>query len=46
MPELAWPIGAALVLGAAHMLGGMLLLVVVAVLMAVLFKALGDRTRR
>lgn len=46
MSELAWPVGAALVLGAAHEVGGMLLLIVVAVLMTVLFKVLGDRAAR
>lgn len=43
MSDALWLGGLALVLGVAHMLGGMLLLVVVAVIMTLLFKGLGDR---
>ena len=42
MSDALWLGGLAVVLGVAHMLGGMLLLVVVAVLATVLFKVLGD----
>lgn len=43
MSELGWPVGAALVLGAASFFGGWPLLIVVAVAMALVFKTLGDK---
>jgi hypothetical protein len=46
MSELVWPVGAALILGAAHVMGGMVLLIVVAVAMTWVFKVLGDSARR
>ncbi len=46
MTELAWPVGAVLVLIAAHAIGGMLLLIAVAAAMTLLFKGLGDRAAK
>lgn len=46
MSDALWLGGLAVVLGVAHMVGGMLLLVVVAVLATLLFKTLGDGAAR
>lgn len=43
MSDALWLGALVVVLGLAHLLGGMLLLVVVAVLATLLFKGLGDR---
>ena len=46
MPELAWPVGAAVVLGVCLQFGGLAVFVIVGVAGILVLKALGDQAGR